>query len=165
MKRIFNYPFFINTLISTAVIIGIVFILFVEKWDPCPMCIIQQLCVITIFSSSFFGLLKTKKGKLLSLTLICIILLASVIGIYVSTSQIWLQYFTNPAVSSDSCTSFSPTFESITESLTGGVQSCSSTEETIMGMTLAVYSAMTFSLLILLNIIFFVKETFRKKQD
>jgi disulfide bond formation protein DsbB len=50
----------------------------------------------------------------------------------------------------------------MTKSVTGSIQSCSSTDEQISGITLAYYSLVFFMFMSLINIVFLVRRLFWK---
>ncbi|WP_245806444.1 disulfide bond formation protein B [Francisella halioticida] len=132
-------------------------------WKPCPMCLLQQLSVLCILVFSILGWIK-KSPKGFSLAIQIMTLAVIILGMYVAADQIHLQYFTNtPTTNVASCGGIdNPFLLSVTKSITGSVESCSEISKQISGYSLAVYSFLFFSCLLVVNCISLFIKIFKK---
>ena len=167
LKKIFSSYFAPNLIISTLGIVFIIFSLLILKLKPCPLCLMQQFCLVGIFLISVIGLLFAKK-KIFIKSLITLSILISILGIGIAGKQVHLQYFpatviTKAVENTNGCDAVSNQFVlDLSKSLTGSVESCSNKDEEVSGITLAGYSFIFFSFISLLNIVF-LRQAFRKK--
>ena len=88
-------------------------------------------------------------------------------GIYVAADQVHLQYFSTPTPVAAPITSCSDTMNPFliqaTKSITGTVKSCSELNETVGGLSLAVYSLAFFIFLLAVNTISLFINLFKKE--
>ncbi|KEI35267.1 periplasmic thiol:disulfide oxidoreductase DsbB, required for DsbA reoxidation [Francisella sp. W12-1067] len=163
MKRCDNLIFPINTLVCALAIITTVFTIIVLNWKPCPMCLLQQLSVITVAIFSILGWVK-KKLVIFSLIIRIIIFAVIIAGLYVAAYQTYIQYFSiNASTYDSSCGMLDNTLIiQATKAFTGAVENCSDISEEISGISLAVYSLMFFTSLLIINAISFFMILFKK---
>lgn len=170
MKKFNNFVFPFNTIFCGLAIPAIIFIVFVLKWLPCPMCLLQQFFIFVIMLLSLFCWIKKTPQYLIILTqMLMIITILS--GVYVAADQVHLQYFSTVAPATtplDNTTCLevtSPFLIKTTQEITGTVKSCSeiNVNETISGLSLAVYSLGFFIFLLALNLIAFFINLFKRK--
>jgi len=142
-------------------------LLLITEWIPCPLCLLQQFCVVAILILALFAAL-IKKPKFIAKIFTTIIVIVSLLGLGTATKQIHLQYYsasstTVVANKMAGCDAISNhLLLDMTKSMTGSIQSCSSTEEQISGITLACYSLVFFIFMSLINIIFLIRRLFWK---
>jgi disulfide bond formation protein DsbB len=155
MKQINKSTLLINVFLCTISALTIIYTMLILGWKPCPMCLIQQACVLAILFISILTL-ATGKTYFLNVLLRIIILIVICAGIYVAGEQTYLQYFATiptPAIDIPSCDAVSNTFIiNTTKSIVGSVESCTEIAETISGFSMAVYSLLFFIFLLLVNI-------------
>ncbi|NDT54718.1 disulfide bond formation protein B, partial [Francisella tularensis subsp. holarctica] len=141
MKKLSNCIFIFNTLACFVALGVVIFTISVLDWKPCPMCLLQQLCVLSIMLLSLL-VLATKKFKSFStlLQLITIIVIAT--GAYIAADQVYLQYFlTDTSNNNAACGAINNKFLlDATKSITGTINSCTDISEKISGVSLTVYS-------------------------
>ncbi|APC92299.1 MULTISPECIES: disulfide bond formation protein B [Francisella] len=163
MKKLGNYIFILNTLVC-LVALGIVFFtITVLDWKPCPMCLLQQLCVFCIMILSLSALaIKNFNSFSTVIQLATIILI--VLGAYIAADQAYMQYFlTDTTNNNASCEAISNAFLlDATKSITGTINSCTDISEKISGISLAVYSFIFFVSLLIINCIDFLVRILKK---
>ena len=168
MKKFNNLTFPFNTIVCGLAIPAIIFIAFVLKWLPCPMCLMQQFCIFVIMLLSLFCWIK-KTPKYLIIVAQVLIIITILSGDYVAADQVHLQYFSTPVptpLDSTTCSEVTnPFLLQTTKAITGTIKSCSeiNVNETISGLSLAVYSLGFFIFLLALNIIAFFINLFKRK--
>lgn len=165
MKKMADYIFPFNALLCFVALCVVAYTVFVLNWKPCPMCLLQQLCVFCIMLISLIGWLKNKpKSFALSIELITIIII--IFGAYVAADQTYIQYFSSAQVStSGTCGGMStPLLIDVTKSITGTVENCADTYEKISGLSLAVYSLIFFIFLLVINCVCFLAKVFNFKK-
>nr|AAX78095.1 unknown protein [synthetic construct] len=127
------------------------------------MCLLQQLCVLSIMLLSLL-VLATKKFKSFStlLQLITIIVIAT--GAYIAADQVYLQYFlTDTSNNNAACGAINNKFLlDATKSITGTINSCTDISEKISGVSLTVYSFIFFISLLIINCINFLVRILKK---
>ncbi|AEI35539.1 Periplasmic thiol:disulfide oxidoreductase DsbB, required for DsbA reoxidation [Francisella salina] len=163
MRFIFRNIFLFNTFVCLIALAVVMITIFGLNWKPCPMCLIQQLCVICIMIFSILGLIKNSSKGFSSIVLIVIVLI-TIVGCYIAADQAYLQYFSS-TISNDptDCGVISnPLLIDATKSLTGTVSSCTSISEEISGVSLAVYSLIFFICLLGINCISLFIRIFKK---
>lgn len=163
MKNIDRYILPINTIVCILTLCAVVFTMTILGWKPCPMCLLQQLSILCILAFSIFGWVK-KSPKSFSVVIRVIILIIIILGMYIAADQIYLQYFASaPATPVTSCGGINnPFLLDVTKSITGSVESCSEISEKISGYSLAVYSFLFFSFLLVINCISLFIKIFKK---
>ncbi|AJI63112.1 disulfide bond formation protein B [Francisella tularensis] len=163
MKKLSNCIFIFNTLACFVALGVVIFTISVLDWKPCPMCLLQQLCVLSIMLLSLL-VLATKKFKSFStlLQLITIIVIAT--GAYIAADQVYLQYFlTDTSNNNAACGAINNKFLlDATKSITGTINSCTDISEKISGVSLTVYSFIFFISLLIINCINFLVRIFKK---
>lgn len=88
-KDIFRIGQFILFAISLFVLAASFYFQFVQKLEPCPLCLMQRLCVLLALTLCVFGLFF--KSITTRRRLLIIQLLIAVAGLYFSGRQLWLQ--------------------------------------------------------------------------
>lgn len=163
MKNVNSYIFPINTIVCILILFIVAFTVIALGWKPCPMCLLQQLSVLCILVFSILGWIK-KSPKSFSIIIRIIILIIIIFGMYLAADQIYLQYFANtPTTNVASCGGIdNPFLLNVTKSITGSVESCSEISESISGYSLAVYSLLFFTGLLIINCISFFIKIFKK---
>ena len=167
VNKILKFDFAINTTLCLIVVATVSILLLVSEWIPCPLCLLQQFCVVIILTLSLTGIF-IKKPKYVAKILLAITVLISLIGTGLAAKQIHLQYYptTQTTVSANKmsgCDAITNTLLiDMTKSIAGSIQSCSSTEEKISGVTLACYSFAFFIFTSLINIVFLLRRLFHK---
>lgn len=164
--RFFNnilFPF--NTLACAVAIIIIAFTIIALGWKPCPMCLLQQLSVLVIFTISLFAWLKNH-SKNLEIIIRAIIIIAIIFGLYVAASQSYIQHFHSTlTVDKSSCGAVTnPFLVEATKTITGSVESCVNVNEQISGISLAIYSFIFFMCLLIINIVSFFINLFKRSK-
>lgn len=153
MKQRNKSTLILNILLCTVSVVIIIYTVLVAGLKPCPMCLIQQACVILVLIISLVMLFI---GRFTTINFILRIILIIVVctGMYVAGDQTYLQYFaTVPAIDSSTCSAVSnPFIINTTKALVGSVESCSEMNETISGLSMAVYSLLFFMLLLVINL-------------
>ena len=168
MKQINKSTLLINIFLCALSAFTIAYTMLILGWKPCPMCLIQQACVLTIL---FISILTLATGKTYNLNVLLrvIILIVICTGIYVAGEQTYLQYFAStppPSIDTSSCNAVENTFViNTTKAIVGSVESCSEITETISGMSMAVYSLFFFIFLLLVNIKGFFSIISKGKQS
>ncbi|AHB98934.1 disulfide bond formation protein B [Francisella orientalis] len=163
MRFIFRHIFLFNTVICFIALAAVVFTIIGLGWKPCPMCLIQQLCVLCTMIFSILGLIKNSSKGFSTIVQTAIILII-IIGCYIAADQAYLQYFSS-TISDDptSCGAISnPFLIDATKSLTGTVSSCTSIAEEISGVSLAVYSLIFLICLLVINCVSLFVRIFKK---
>ena len=155
MKQMNKSTLLINVVLCAISIFTITYTMLVLGWKPCPMCLIQQACVLAILLISILTLAMGKTHSL-NVLLRVIILIVICTGVYVAGEQTYLQYFASippPAIDTSSCNAVENTFViNATKAIVGSVKSCSDITETISGISMALYSLFFFIFLLLVNI-------------
>jgi disulfide bond formation protein DsbB len=168
MKQINKSTLLINVGLCTTSIFTIIYTMLILGWKPCPMCLIQQACVLAILLISILTL-ATGKTYNLNVLLRVIILIVICGGVYVAGEQTYLQYFAPtipPAIDTSSCNAVENTFViNATKAIVGSVKSCSEITEPISGISMAVYSQFFFIFLLLVNIKGFFSIISKGKQS
>ncbi|AJC48235.1 disulfide bond formation protein B [Allofrancisella guangzhouensis] len=166
MRKVGNLIFPTNILLCAVAIIIIAFSVFVLNWKPCPMCLLQQCSVAAIAVFSTLGWIK-RKLPIFSLVIRIIIFIVIIIGLYLAADQTYIQYFATNIPSYDSsCSELSNNFIiQATKVFTGTIESCSDTSKEISGISLAVYSLMFFTSLLIINTISFFIILFKKVEN
>ncbi len=170
MKKLNNIIFPFNTIACAIVIPAIIFIVFVLKWLPCPICLLQQLCIFTSLVLSIFCSMGRTPQPLRNITHIVIIIII-IFGAYVAADQVYLQYFSSPAPTSarldgPTCSEVTnPFLLKTTKAITGTIKSCNeiNVDDTISGLSLAVYSLAFFIFLLALNTVTLFINLFKRK--
>ena len=162
MKNFNNIIFPLNALISAISMVVIAFTVFILDWKPCPMCLLQQLCILIIFTISLLGWIKNQPQSL-NLIIRIVTLITIIFGAYVAADQTYIQYFqTIPTIDSSSCSAVvNPFLIKATKAITATVESCSDINEQISGISLAVYSFILFLCLLAINTISFFVNLFK----
>ncbi|MDE5041483.1 disulfide bond formation protein B, partial [Francisella tularensis subsp. holarctica] len=80
-----------NTLACFVALGVVIFTISVLDWKPGPMCLLQQLCVLSIMLLSLL-VLATNKFKSFSTLLQLITLIVIATGAYLAADQVYLQY-------------------------------------------------------------------------
>ncbi|MFC4893013.1 disulfide bond formation protein B [Pseudofrancisella aestuarii] len=162
MRIFLDKPFLTNVIICTFVELIVICLALTLNLTPCPLCILQQLCLIGILALSIVGLFKFKKYWFITLT---IVLILSILGIYFSGAQVYLQYF-SPSKNIAACDTVTNSFiiDAVT-SVSGSTSSCSATLEEIPGLSLASYSLIVFILISCLNIVSFLRKIFNNSKE
>ena len=163
MKKLNNLIFPFNTIVCALAIPAIIFIVFVLKWLPCPMCLLQQLCILTTLVLSLFCWINHKR-QFLTIILRVVLIITIAYGIYVAGSQVHLQYFSTPATVASCSDTMNPFLIQATNALTGTVKSCSELNETVAGLSLAVYSLAFFIFLLVINSISLFINLFKRSK-
>lgn len=155
------FPF--NTIICALAVPAIIFIVFVLKWLPCPMCLLQQACIFGVLILSFFCWIFKRYKPIINITHLIIILVIC-FGIYVAADQVHLQYFTaTPSTDTPSCSNVvNPFIVQTTQAITGTFKSCSELNETVAGFSLAVYSLIFFIFMLIVNVLGLITRIFKK---
>ncbi|AEE26975.1 disulfide bond formation protein B [Francisella hispaniensis] len=164
MKKLGNYIFIFNTLACFVALIVVIFTIIVLDWKPCPMCLLQQLCVLCIMLVSL-SVLAVKKFKSFSTLLQFITIIVIAIGAYIAADQAYLQYFvTDTGVdNAATCGAINNKFLlDATRSITGTINSCTDISEKISGISLAIYSFIFFISLLIINCINFLVRILKK---
>jgi len=159
-----NYIFQFNALMCLLALSFALYTVVVLGWKPCPMCLMQQLCVLLIFLLGIFGWFKKNSFKIFTGLLVFTVII-SIVGMYVAADQVYIQYFPQPASisSSNSCGGIdSPFLLDATKSITGSIESCKDIKEKISGVSLAVYSLTFFISIFVLNCITLTLKIFKK---
>ena len=155
MKQINKSTLIINVFLCVISVFAIIYTILALGWKPCPMCLIQQACVLAILLISILAL-STGKIYYVNILLRVVILIVICTGIYVAGEQTYLQYFASappPTIDTSSCDAVKNTFViNATTAIVGSVKSCSEITETISGISMAVYSLFFFIFLLLVNI-------------
>lgn len=126
------------------------------KLAPCPLCIMQRLCVILLALIFAIGIWCCRCRLVLSL----FAQLISLGGLYFAGRQVWLQYFQSAdgqcGPSFEVLVKYMPTSEVI-KALFLGSGDCAHLDWTLFGFSLAVWSALAFLLLEALASVIFVQ--------
>lgn len=164
MKIINKSIFPFNTIVCALAIPAIIFVVFVLKWLPCSMCLLQQLCIFGVLVLSLFCWIYNKYRYITNSVHFAIILIIC-FGIYVAADQVILQYFTfGPLTDTTSCSNVvNPFLAQATKTITGTVKSCSELNETVAGLSLAVYSLVFFIFMLTVNTLSLFINLFKKK--
>jgi disulfide bond formation protein DsbB len=164
MKKIAGLILPINILICICAIAMIVFMIVFLDFKPCPMCLLQQLCVIIILFFSILGVIKKSPSSFSTVVKIFVIL-AILYGVYVAADQVYIQYFQVIPVQGTitSCDISSPFLIQATKSITGSVQSCTSISEEVKGVSLAIYSLVFFIFMLFINVSALFVNILKKK--
>ncbi|AIT09441.1 dihydrofolate synthase [Candidatus Francisella endociliophora] len=154
MKVFKNYIFPFNALVCLTGIFLVAYTMTILGWKPCPMCLLQQLCVLCIFILSILGWIK-KSSKNFSIIVNIVIIAIIILGIYVAADQVYIQYFqTVTTTAPGTCGGIdNPFLLDATKSITGTVESCTDITEKISGVSLAVYSLIFFISMLIINCI------------
>ena len=163
MKKLGNYIFIFNALACFVALIVVIFTISVLDWKPCPMCLLQQLCVfcIMILSSSALAIKNFKSfSTLIQITTIIVI----TIGAYIAAYQTYMQYFlTDTSTNNAGCEAINNKFLlDATRSITGTINSCTDISEKISGVSLAIYSFIFFISLLIINCVNFLGSVHKK---
>lgn len=164
MKFFDNYIFPFNTLVCALGLCIIAYTTIILGWKPCPMCLLQQFCVLVIFVLGVIGWLKISSSKI-SVCLIALTLVVIIFGTYVAADQVYIQYFQQPIATSNvnSCGGIdNPFLLDATKSITGSVESCTDIKEKITGVSLAVYSLTFFIFMLITNGTSLITKLFKK---
>lgn len=152
MKKLASLILPINILVCVGAIAVIIFTIAFLGWKPCPMCLLQQFCVIIILFLSILGVIK-KSPSSFHIVVKTFVILAILYGIYIAGDQVYIQYFQAVPIHGTiaSCDISSPFLIQATKSITGSVQSCTSISEEVKGVSLAIYSLVFFIFMLLIN--------------
>lgn len=163
MKKLTKYTFALNTLICLLGVCIIIFTVFILGWKPCPMCLLQQLCIVCILMFSILGGIK-KEPQSFSLAIHAVIIAIILLGVYIATKQVYIQYFPSTSTATPgSCGGIdNPFLLDATKSITGTVESCTDIAEKISGVSLAVYSLIFFLGLLVFNCLSLLIKIFKK---
>lgn len=168
------YFYAATLLLSLVALLGSIFIENVILIEPCILCILQRLCFILILITSFIMLiinyfLITHKALinkfllrfLLNLTGTVSVNLFSLIGMLIAARQSWLQVFHSSVISSCGAGLKALLREyNILQIISMAIQgdlSCSSIGMRILGLSLANWGLILFSMICLLGIIIILK--------
>ena len=157
IKKIFKNTFINNSLLCFIAFLVLLYSIFIENHKPCPLCISQQISLLSVFIFSVVAIFFAKSKNKQSFFYI-IILVAVSFGIYYSANQVYLQYFTGPTSTISNTCNFdlNPIILDVTKSITGAIESCSEITEQIAGLSLACYSLILFIFLFIYNSIFLI---------
>ena len=166
MKKLANSIFTLNIFICISAVVVIASTMIFLGWKPCPMCLLQQLCIVIILFFSILGFIKKNPTSFANIIKLFIIL-TIVGGAYIAGDQVYIQYFPAFPVegTAASCDISNPFLIQATKSITGSVQSCTSiSEEKVTGVSLAVYSLVFFVFMFIINTTAFFVNVLKKKK-
>lgn len=169
IKKISSFIFPLNTLLCCCAIVGMLFTVFALDWIPCPMCLVQQGCIIGILLLSIIGWTQ-KNHKISSSVILSFTILLVLVGGFIAADQTYIQYFPGAAVTTTTTPTGNVSCGVVTSSLlidaaqtiTGTVKNCAEISDTVYGVSLAIYSFIFFVFLFLINSVSFTVRLFRK---
>ena len=165
MKNLFSSVFPINTVVCFLALTTIIYSMVVLHYKPCPMCILQQFSLLMVFVFSVLAWVTNKK-RFLQILWGVIIIMIIIAGLYIAVEQVFMQHAKTVATSIDiapGCDAVSnPYVLSATKSIVGSIESCSDISDTIAGVSLAMYSLIFFTGLLVLNSIYFIINLIKK---
>ena len=151
-----RWIFLTSLMTNLAVILAIVFFLFVLKLEPCPMCILQQVAIYMVTLVTIIALIRPLNWNT-QVTFQSIIILLALLGLYVSTQQVWMQWHPEQyvgACQADVSVLFhNLPFLEFLHTLFTGTPDCSQVDWSLLGLSMAAYSSLYFTFLILMHII------------
>ena len=163
MKKLGIYILIFNTLVCFIALGIVIYTISILDWKPCPLCLIQQLCVFCIMVLSLLAL-AIKNFKRFSTIIQLVTIIVIVLGAYIAANQAYMQYFlTNISSNNIVCGAVSNKFLlDATKSITGTINSCTDISEQISNVSLAVYSFIFFISLLVINCVNFLVKILRK---
>jgi disulfide bond formation protein DsbB len=164
MKKINKLIFSFNVIVCALSIAVIAFTIIVLGWKPCPMCLLQQLCVLIIFTVSLLGWIKSDL-KSLNIAIRILVMWSIIFGACIAANQTYIQYFqTISTIDNSSCSAvINPFLIEATKTIVGTIQNCSDIKEKISGISLTTYSFVFFICLFVINTISFFVNLSKKK--
>jgi disulfide bond formation protein DsbB len=87
-------------LLISALLLTSLYLQYFDGVIPCPLCTLQRLCFVLLGGLFLIGIVAPAK-RLLHQSLNILMVVASLLGIFLSGRQIWLQHF--PSADSSEC--------------------------------------------------------------
>ena len=132
--------------ISLFVLASSFYFQYVKGLQPCPLCLMQRLCVFLLFMFSFMGIAvqKIKGGKRIA----CLQFFTAAAGLFFAGRQLWLQSLPADQVPScmpglDILVHYFP-WQDILRSLFWGTGDCADNSWHWLGLSMAAWSALYF---------------------
>ncbi len=149
----------INALLVLASLIGISFALYLEHvqgLNPCPLCIFQRVGLIFMGIFALVALIHNPKQLWLRRTYSLLSTLAVAWSVGVAARQVWLQHLPPEKVPAcgpglDYLLDALP-FKAVLQEVLSGSGECAEIDWTFLGQSLAVWSLVFFSVLLLINL-------------
>lgn len=143
------------TLITVAVLLTSLYLQYVLKLQPCPLCLMQRFCVFLLLILLGLSFHTLKKAHLLSI----LQMIVSAAGLFFTLRQLWLQSL--PPGEAPACMpgldvliQYFP-WQTIVKALFWGAGDCAEVSWRFLGISLPGWSAMYFLFMFLISICLF----------
>ncbi|MBA2648268.1 MAG: disulfide bond formation protein B [Legionella sp.] len=153
------------SLVTLFVLLSSLYYQYIEKMNPCPLCLMQRLCVILLLFIFFMGLITYKRIKLLSILQI----LMSCAGLYFSIRHLWLQSL--PIGEAPACMPGLDTliryfpWQTVAHALFWGASDCAEETSKILGMTMPAWATLYFFGMLVVGFILLFLQSSTKHQN
>ena len=155
----FNHKFcqIALTLMSLIVLVSSLYFQYVETMEPCPLCLMQRFCVLSLFIFCFLSAVirHLKIEKLLT----CLQVFFAASGLFFAVRQLWLQSL--PTDQAPACMPgldvlihYFP-WQDVLRSLIWGSGDCAEVSWQWLGLTMPAWSALYFLAVLLTSIAIF----------
>lgn len=127
--------------------------------EPCPMCIFQRLCFMAVVALAVIGALHGPR-RIGAVVYGALIALAAASGAAIAARQVWLQYLPEDQIPQcgpglDYMLDMYPLAEVVSKALRGTGE-CATVDWTFLGRSIAEWSALCFSVILVAQVLFVV---------
>lgn len=139
------------TFLSLFVLASSLYFQYVKELQPCPLCLMQRLCVLLLFIFCFIGVyVRSLSGRK---AVVCLQFFIAAGGLFFASRQLWLQSF--PVGQIPSCM---PSFDvliryfpwqDVLRTLLWGTGECADSSWQWLGLSMPVWSALYFLFILL----------------
>ncbi len=148
---------FFLTLVTFIVFFSSIYFQYVLNLVPCPLCLMQRICVFLLLVLMGFSLKSLKRAHIISLLQVLI----SCAGLFFSLRQVWLQNLPSGDVPAcmpglDILVQYFP-WQTVAKALFWGAGDCAESTWSMFGITMAGWSAMYFLFMALSGLFLFYK--------
>lgn len=140
------------SLLSMFVLLASLYFQYVKGLHPCPLCLMQRLCVFLLLITSCLSLVTFKKARVLSTLQI----IGSFAGLFFSLRQLWLQSL--PAGTAPACmpgldvlVQYFP-WHTVAQALLWGAGDCAEIDWAFAGIPMPGWSALYFLFMLLAGV-------------
>lgn len=147
-------------ILTVLVLLSSLYFQYVQGLQPCPLCLMQRICVFILFICTGIGLCITKKAHVISV----IMVLISCAGLFFASRQIWLQSLPEGKVPAcipglDIMIQYFP-WQKVALALFWGAGDCADKAWSLFGISMAGWSALYFLFMIIIALLLYSRTKF-----
>lgn len=146
------------TLLTLLVLFGSLYFQYIQHMEPCPLCLMQRLCVILLLILLGLSLIALKRARLISILQI----LFSSAGLFFSLRHLWLQSL--PASNAPACMPGLDTliryfpWQTVAHTLFWGAGDCAEVNMRILKLSMPSWAALYFLMMLIFGFLMFFKS-------